>query len=138
MRLPSRIIALLMAFQAAAAWAVPTGVLCLSADGHAALESFNSACCHPTEHPGETEPAHALTSSVEERCGPCVDIPLVQPAPALKSGEHHGLEAPPTVAVLPASIASAPLPPDAARRLTTSLPPTPTALRALRTVVLTC
>jgi len=133
-----RITALLMALQAASAWSLPTGVLCLSQDGHVALETFDSTCCHPEEHVGESEARLVLTSTVEGCCGPCVNIPLPQASAALHSGVKAGLAPPPPplatwpLARLPVPVSSSSL------RWTAALPPPPTALRALRTVVLTC
>jgi len=75
-------------------------VVCISPDGHVAIESAHQECCHELEHQLSAGSARALElqsdhSSPSSRCGDCVDLPLAI--------SHHDQEPSETSRLAPAA-----------------------------------
>lgn len=68
---------LCVALQACIASAPSWAVLCLSPDGHVAVESGPVRCCTFEDSGADPTPAPATAlAPMESCCGPCVDFPL--------------------------------------------------------------
>ena len=161
MTLPHRILTLVLTLQVTAAWALPTGVLCVAGDGHLALKSIESDCSHPGGHADEhghghghenerghpavddhshaRDHAHGATAIGSEAhgCHPCVDVELIDEPPAQSAGSDE-IEPPSLFVIAHPTVGSLrPVGTSACRGIAPT-PSPPPGLRALRTIVLTC
>lgn len=157
MTIARRILAIMLALQVTSAWALPAGVLCVADDGHLALKdeatesSHQGGHSHGTEHSHHAVESHAearshahdhahsswSSAADEHHCHPCVDVALVDEPPVQKTGNDDAAAPPSLTAVHPAvgsTISNSPW----STRVVVEPPSPPPALRALRTVVLTC